>query len=284
MKRIRSKAPVQAWKTFSRKSSWLLSFVFLGVFATSCIPQKDLTYLQVPEDQEGQDSLFYEIQRQKYVIQENDILNVTVRSFSEEAAVAFNNARTQNLQNVGDGYFYITGYSVDSEGYISLPVVGDVLVEGLTIEEVKIKINEKLSLYFQEDAMFTNVQLSGIRFSVVGEVNRPGKYTIYQNQANIFEALAMAGDANVYGMRNKVQIIRQYPDGARIIELDLTDVETLSDPDYLVQPNDIINVKPAKQRSWGIGETGFSTFVQTLSIISSILLIAVSLNNLSRNG
>lgn len=254
-------------------------FFLLAVVFASCIPQKDLTYLQVPEG--AQPDSIYAIQRQKYVIQENDILNVTVRSFSEEASVAFNNARTQNLQNVGDGYFYITGYSVDSEGMIELPVVGRVLIEGLTMEEAKARINERLSLYFQEDAIFTNVQLSGIRFSVIGEVNRPGKYTIYQNQANIFEALALAGDANIYGMRREIQIIRQYPEGVRVIEMDLTSTEVLTDPDFMVQPNDVINVKPLKQKSWGIGEQGFSSFVQTISIVSSVLLIAVLLRNLS---
>lgn len=270
--------PRTLFRRFSLASLFLVLVIGLGT--TSCIPQKDLTYLQVEEGEEA-DSL-YSIQRQKYVIQENDILNVTVRSFSEEAAVAFNNSRTQNLQNVGDGYFYITGYSVDSEGFIALPVVGNVQVEGLTIEEAKVKINEKLSLYFQEDAIFTNVQLSGIRFSVIGEVNKPGKYTIYQNQANVFEALAMAGDANVYGMRREVQIIRQYPEGVRVIDLDLTDINVLTNPDFMIQPNDVINVKPLKQKSWGIGEQGFTTFTQVLSILSSAVIIVGTIWGLTR--
>lgn len=253
--------------------------LLVGVLA-SCIPQRDLTYLQVPEESEG-DSLFYSIQRQQYIVQENDILNVTVRSYSDEATAAFNSVRQSNLQNVQDGYFYLTGYSVDSQGEINLPVVGAVEVEGLTIEEVQDRINSALGLYFQEEAVFTNVQLSGIRFSVIGEVNRPGKYTIYQNQANIFEALALAGDANIYGMRREVQIIRQYPEGVRVFELDLTSAEVLTDPDFMIQPNDVINIKPMRQKSWGIGETGFSSFVQTLSIVSSILLIAVTVSNLN---
>ncbi|NVK04825.1 MAG: polysaccharide biosynthesis/export family protein [Flavobacteriia bacterium] len=253
--------------------------LLVGVFA-SCIPQKELTYLQVPKDFEGSDSSYFEIQHQLYYVQQNDILNITVRSFSDEAAATFNVARTANLQNVQDGYFYLTGYSVNSDGRINLPVIGEVEVEGLTIEEVKAKLNSELALYFPDEALFTNVQLSGIRFSIIGEVNRPGKYTIYQNQATIFEALAMAGDANIYGKRDEVQIIRQYPEGVRLIELDLTDAETLSHPDFLIQPNDIINVKPVAQKSWGIGETGFSSFVQTLSLVSSILLIAATISRL----
>lgn len=258
---------------------FLPAIILLGLFTTSCIPQKDLTYLQMPERQS--DTTLFPIQRTAYQVQVNDILNITVRSYSEEATAAFNSAQTTNIQNASDAYFYLTGYSVDSEGNISLPVVGSLKVVGLTVEEVQKLLNQKLQLFFQKDAVFSNVQLSGIRFSVIGEVKSPGKYTIYQNQANIFEALAMSGDANVYGMRNSIQIIRQFPEGTKVIELDLTDAEVLSNPSFYIQPNDIINVKPLAQRSWGIGETGFSTFVQTLSIISSILLIAVSLNNLS---
>lgn len=265
--------------TISRGFGILTILLLVGVLSTSCIPQKDLTYLQVEEGAEP-DSI-YAIQRQKYVIQENDILNITIRSLDEEATAMFNTSDNERLQNVSDGYFYLRGYSVDSQGAIVLPVIGIVLVEGLTVEEVRELISSKLALYFQEGAMFISVQLSGIRFSVVGEVQKPGKYTIYQNQANIFEALAMAGDANVYGMRNEIQIVRQYPEGVKIIELDLTSVDVLTNPDYMVQPNDVINVKPLPQRSWGIGETGFSTFVQTLSVVSSILLIAASLRNLS---
>lgn len=266
----------QGWTSLFRHA---LPLILLGTLV-SCIPQKDLTYLQAASDTES-DSLFFSIQRQQYIIQENDILNVTVRSYSDEATAAFNSVRSTNLQNVQDGYFYLTGYSVDSEGMILLPVVGSVMIEGLTVEEARVRINQSLSLYFQEEAIFTNVQLSGIRFSVIGEVNRPGKYTIYQNQANIFEALALAGDANIYGKRREIQVIRQYPEGARVIELDLTSVEVLTNPDYMIQPNDVINVKPLRQKSWGIGETGFSSFVQTLSIVSSILLIAVTVSNLN---
>lgn len=258
----------------------LILFVF-GLLFSSCIPQKDLTYLQT-EEQTNTDSLVLPLNREIYLIQVNDILNITVRSYDPKMAAAFNTISTERMQvNGGEVFFYLTGYTVDVDGAIYLPVIGRVEVVGLTTSEIRDLLNQKLELYFQSEALLTSVQLSGIRFSVIGEVKRPGKYTIYQNQANIFEALAMAGDVNVYGIRNEIQIIRQYPEGVRLINLDLTEIDVLSDPNYMIQPNDIINVKPLPQRSWGIGETGFSTFVQSLSIISSVLLIAISLRNLS---
>ncbi|GAB5558162.1 MAG: hypothetical protein SchgKO_23750 [Schleiferiaceae bacterium] len=189
----------------------------------------------------------------------------------------------QNNINGGDIQFYLNGYSVDNEGFIETPILGKIQVQGLTIEETKDLVQQKLLNYFQEDAVFASVQLAGIRFSVVGDVQRPGKYVIYQNQANIFEALASAGDIAFVGDRRNVQIIRQYPEGVKVFEVDLTDKAVLSDATYMLQPNDIINVKPLSAKSWGIGTTGFDTFASILSILASSILIVVNVQALSNN-
>lgn len=278
-----SNKPIARKSPASKTLSWMpIVLTILCLSISSCIPQKKLTYLQ-EGDAMPNDSGYYSLQRKDYQIQINDILNISIRSYNAEVAAAFNTANTDRLTTSGSGdmYFYLTGYTVDNEGFIDLPVVGRLEVLGKTTDEVKDYLNQKLTLYFQEAAIYSNVQLSGIRFSIIGEVNRPGKYTIYQNQANIFEALSMAGDATVYGKRGEVQIIRQYPEGTRVFELDLTDRAVLSDPDFMIQPNDIINVKPASQRSWGIGTTGFSTFVQAISAVSSALLIVLTVQQLS---
>lgn len=246
--------------------------------ATSCIPRSKLTYLQGPENQEQKDSTYIPLKRPSYRVQINDLLNISIRTYNPEVAQMFNStvANTQ-IANVSDGYFYLTGYSVDNLGNITMPILGTVQVNGLTIDQVKEAVELRLQKYFNEDAIFANVQLSGIRFSVIGQVNRPGKYTIYQNQANIFEALALAGDATVYGQRYDVQLIRQYPEGIQIYELDLTQQEVLTNPNYMIQPNDIINVKPSRQTSWGFGGTGLTTvqaIAAALGIVSSAVIIA----------
>ena len=262
----------------------LLLGLLVAISVSSCVSKSKLTYLQDKGTEVPDTAGYQEIIRNSYRIQQNDILTINIRSLDPEVSQMFNSTNVQNNNlNGGDLQFYLNGYSVDSEGFIEPPVLGQIQVQGLTIEETKELVQQKLLYYFQEDAVFASVQLAGIRFSVVGEVTRPGKYVIYQNQANVFEALASAGDIAFVGDRRMVQIIRQYPEGVKTFDIDLTDKAILSNPTYMLQPNDIINVKPLSAKSWGIGTTGFDTFASILSILASSILIVVNVQALSNN-
>ena len=249
------------------------------MICSSCVGKKKLTYLQT---QENTDSLTFHLERTDYRLQVNDIVNVSIRSLNTEANELFNSAeaQAQNL-NAGDIIFYLQGYSVDNQGNITLPVLGEINVLGLTIKHLKDSIDVKLSEYFQDNSAFSRVQLAGIRYSVIGDVERPGKYVIYQNQANVFDALALSGDITFVGDRQNVQIIRQFPEGVKLFEIDLTDANVINDPRFFVQPNDIINVKPLNVKSWGIGTTGWQTITLGLSALASALTIIFTLNNIS---
>jgi len=251
--------------------------LFLSVLLfSSCVSRKRLTYLQETESDEGKK---YELNRSQYQVQPNDILNITIRSFDQETAAMFNSERSGNLA-AGDLVFYLTGFSIDLAGNISMPVIGKVNVVGKTTEEIKELIEQKLNDYFKEGAVFVSVQLAGVRFSVVGDVSRPGKYVIYQNQVNIFEALAQAGDITIVGDRREVQIVRQTNEGVKTINLNLTDKNILTSPYYFIQPNDIINVKPLAVKSFGIGTTGFQTFASVLGVLASTATLIFTLSRI----
>lgn len=246
------------------------------VFFSSCVSKKRLTYLQ---DTEPGLLETYKLKRTNYQVQPNDILDITVRSFDEEATQIFNSDQVNNL-NAGDLIFYLTGFSVDLEGNIEMPVIGKVQVLGKTIDEIRMLIEQKLNNYFKEGAVYISVQLAGIRFSVVGDVNKPGKYVIFQNQVNIFEALAQAGDITIVGDRRQVQIVRQTPEGVVTFDLDLTNKDVLTSPSYFIQPNDIINVKPLAVKSIGIGTTGFQTFASVLGVLASTATLIFTLSRI----
>ncbi len=269
------------YKAFSWRTSLVGAFfvLFLMGTTTSCISRKKLTYLQTPT--EVSDSMVFQLKRSDYKLQINDIVNIDIRSINPEASALFNPGGDvrQNLV-AGDIIFYLQGYSVDNEGYIEIPVVGRVYVVGKTIKELKETLDQKLTEYFQENSVSTRVQLAGIRFSVIGDINRPGKYVVYQNQAHIFDALALSGDISIVGDRRQVQIIRQYPEGLKLYEVDLTDVNALSDPRFFIQPNDIINVKPMRVKTWGIGTTGWQTISLSLATLASALTIVLTLQRL----
>lgn len=258
----------------------LLALITIIGIGTSCVSKSKLTYLQT---EASLDSLTFQLKRSEYKLQVNDIVNIDIRSLNQEANALFNNSATGQVNNLqaGDIIFYLQGYSIDNQGKINIPVIGELTVVGLTVGDLKDTIDNKLTDYFQENSAFSRVQLAGIRYSVIGDVERPGKYVIYQNQANVFDALALSGDISIVGDRRNVQIIRQFPDGVKIFEVDLTKAEVIKDARFFIQPNDIINVKPLNVKSWGIGTTGWQTITLGLSALASALTIIFTLNELS---
>lgn len=258
----------------------LTILVLLLAFISSCVPKKRLTYLQ--ENKET--SVEYKLHRSAYKVQPNDILSITVRSFDLETSQMFNIANQTGMVQLqaGDILFYLQGYSIDLKGNIQMPILGELAVADKTIEEIQAQVETELKKYFTEEALNVSVQLAGIRYSIVGEVNRPGKYVIYQNQVNIFEALAHGGDISIVGDRKQVMIVRQQPGGdVNTFYLDLTDANVLNNPGYFIQPNDVINVQPLVQKSYGIGTTGFQTFSQILSVLASTITLIIAINSLS---
>lgn len=258
-----------------------LFLIFVGLFS-SCVSKKRLTYLQDSEGTVEIDTSYYRIQRKLYRVQPNDILSISIKSFDDEISARFNaSLNPGQAGNLGDLIFYLNGIQVNFNGEIEMPVIGLVNVSGKSTEEIKALLTTILQDYFKDEAVYVSVQLSGIRFSIIGDVNTPGKYVAYQNQLNIFEALAMAGDITVVGDRKKVQIIRQEVGGLRTIELDLTSKNVLSSKDFFVQPNDIINIKPLAVKSLGIGTSGFETFASILGVLASTATLIFTISRIN---
>lgn len=253
--------------------------VMIVLFFTSCVPKKRLTYLQ----SEGSDSNPIELQRSYYAIQPNDMLSINIRSMDEETNELFNLASSAQINpQMGDLIFYLNGYSVDLEGFIDIPVLGKMYVKDKTIEQIRKEITDSLGTYFNEDAFNVLVQLAGIRFTVIGEVQMPGSFVLYQNQTTIFDALSRAGDITMVGDRKNVTIVRQVAEGkVQTFTLDLTQRDVIGDPNYFIYPNDIINVQPLPQKSYGIGTTGFETFSQLFSVAVSTISLIIVLNNIN---
>lgn len=243
----------------------------------SCIPNKELVYLQNQETAMDSTQVITEKQN-PYRIQINDILNIRVKSMDQKNVQIFNPAGEANLNASGEQRAYFDGFTVDLHGNIRIPVLGDVNVLGYTTEELEQMLEQKLlEKEFKETAnIFVSVKLTGIRFTVNGEVGSTGTQTLYQARVNIFEALANAGDVEITGNRKDVLIIRQYPQGQQIHHVNLLDIAVMQSPYYYIQPNDIIYVKPLKQKSWGTGTTGMqtmATIITALSLVTTTLLL-----------
>ncbi|MCX7549345.1 polysaccharide biosynthesis/export family protein [Xanthomarina sp. F2636L] len=243
----------------------------------SCIPNKDLVYLQNLETATDSTQVITEKQT-PYRVQINDILNIRVKALDQDNVQIFNPVGEENLNADGEERAYFDGFTVDLHGNIRIPVLGDINVLGYTTEEIEQLLEKKLlEEEFKETAnIFVSVKLTGIRFTVNGEVGGTGTQVLYQARVNIFEAIANAGDIKMTGNRKDVLIIRQYPQGQQIHHVNLLDAQVMQSPYYYIQPNDIIYVKPLKQKSWGTGTTTMQTVgtvITALSLVTTTLLL-----------
>jgi polysaccharide export outer membrane protein len=239
----------------------------LIILSSSCISQKELTYLQEQEGQTDSLRVLTEVQK-PYRVQINDILNVQVKALDQETTQILNPTGDANLNASSQERAYFDGFTVDLRGNIRIPILGQLQVLGLTTEEIQDLIEQRLlEEQFKDTAqIFVTVKLAGLRYTATGEVGSPGTNVLFQERVNIFEALANVGDVALTGNRKEVMIIRQYPQGQEIHYVDLTDRAVMQSPFYYIQPNDMIYVKPLKQKSWGTGTTG----TQTLGTVAAV--------------
>lgn len=250
------------------------------LMAFSCISNEKIIYLQnLEENPPIKDGELITYKIPEYKLQFNDIIDVNVQTIDDMLQFGFNNKAPQtsgqmgnvSAQSGGDIY-YMTGYSVDQNGNIRLPIVGDVYVKDKTLEEARVAIEESLRKYVTSE-LYVKVKLGGIRYSALGEFRRPGKFVVLQDRMTIFEAIANAGDLTTVAKRDDVLLIRQYPEGTRLHRIDLLDRHIVESPFYFIQPNDQLYVEPMKVREAGTGENTAQSLALIFSGISAMALI-----------
>lgn len=246
--------------------------ILIGITSMiSCIPTKRLTYFQ--EDEFAVDTLILVHKRQEpYRLQINDLLSIRIKVLDQETVGIFNPISDVSPNATGEERLYYDGFVVDDHGDIRMPILGKVNVLGLTVDEIREKLENQLKQdVFKEEAnLFVTVKLSGIRYTINGEISRPGSNIIYRDEVSIMEAIANSGDITMEGDRSDVVIIRQYPTGQKVHRIDLTKIEAMQSPYYYIKPNDLILINPLPQKSWGTGTTGFETFRTIAVIVSAI--------------
>jgi polysaccharide export outer membrane protein len=213
-------------------------------------------------------------QQKPYRVQINDIISIRVKSLDQNNVQILNPIGDANLNAGTEERSYFDGFTIDLHGNIRVPTLGYINVLGYTTEEIEKLLEKKLlEEQFKEAAnIFVTVKLTGLRFTASGEVGSPGTQTLFQERVNIFQAIANVGEIPLTGDKKDVLIIRQYPQGQKIHHLDLTDVKVMQSPYYYIQPNDMIYVKPLKQKSLGTGTTA----MQTLGSIATILSLVTT--------
>lgn len=250
----------------------IICSLFFALLLASCGQYKRYTYLQAKYPEK--DTL-YAKKLTPYLLQPSDILQVKISSVLDKASRELFSSDVSNMptgMSSGTSGLYLMGNTIDSEGYISLPVVGKIMVGGMTLEEAREKIYQT-AITYSTDAR-VDVKLLSFRISIVGEVKAPGYYTIYGTRATLLEGLSMAGDLTYNGQRKNILILRSFKDGTRTIKVDLTSRDLLSSEKYFLQPNDIIYVSPFKTAAFRAKISDYAVFMTLItSTITAVLLI-----------
>ena len=244
---------------------FLFSLTFIALF-NSCVSKKDIYYFQ-DIDTVGIENSF------KFLnIQPGDILDIQIKALNPESILVFQRQTTLGIQQQQIQNRAIEGYLVGEDGSINLPILGDIDTSNQNTQTLAQNIQKALNPYVKNPTV--NIRLLNFRVSVLGEVQKPGTYTVLEERLSLPQALGLAGDLTINGDRNNLLLIRS-EDGKKINQiLDLTKTNLLKSPFYFLKQNDIIYVRPnnARVKSSGlVGDAG--TIVSILSLAISILIL-----------
>lgn len=254
------------------KRKVVLGFLLVVLFG-SCTSKKQLVYLQDLNKESSED--FVLSQPKEYKIQNRDILYIKFITLDQNTNMLFNaNSGGQTNLFRDESSIYIDGYAVSDSGYIDLPVIKKVKIEGLTLQEAHRLIQQKAENFLKEPTVI--VKLISFKFTVLGEVSRPGVFKNFNNQLTVFEAIAMAGDISNQGDRENVLVIRPKENGTQTFRLNLKNKNILSSEAYYLLPNDIVYVEPTNSKVFQLNIPSLSLF---LSSLSTLILILNFVNN-----
>lgn len=261
--------------------------ILILAITSSCISNKRITYLQNLAENEPidlEEFIPYAEVDYEYILQPFDIVEINFASSDEEFTQAFSfqqNAGGQNMGGMGGGGagggggsdpLYFRGYSIDKNGEVEIPKLGKLKIAGLTEEEAKNLVQEKINEFFKEE-VYVRLRMAGIRYTTLGEFNSVGIQIIFKNRATIFDALANSGETTILGKKNKMFLIRQYDNGVKIHQINLNDRALLASPFYFIQPNDILYLEPMKIRQIGTADNLTATMALFAGLLASTLLI-----------
>jgi polysaccharide export outer membrane protein len=211
-----------------------------------------------------------------YKIQPRDILYITVKAMTPDGTIKdflSSNGTAFNLsQSESGGALF--GYTIDSEGYITLEAVGQIKVGGLTLEETRKLVQELAGKVFKNATI--DCKLLSFKFTVIGEVRSPGAYVNYNNYLTVLEAIGRAGGVSDFGDRDKVLVIRPIDKGTKTFKINLQDKKILSSEAYFLLPNDIVIVQPLKQKIFNLNLPTISFIFSTVTSTITMTLLLIN--------
>lgn len=246
-----------------------IAFFILLSLMSSCASKKDLVYFQ-PDSTSLNTS--YELNAPK--LQPGDILTISITADDIRATEPFNQINAYQTGTPQNANPFIPTYSIDNDGNIDFPKIGEIKIAGLTRTQAIDKIRSEVSKYIVNPGV--NMTIRNFKVTVLGEVVKPGTYTIDNDRITLLEALGLAGDLTINGVRKNVLVIREQNGQKSEFRVDLTKRDVLNSPVYYLSQNDVVYVEPNGARVQSSKYTqNTSIFVSIASLIITMVAVVV---------
>jgi polysaccharide export outer membrane protein len=256
----------------------LLVLVSVSLSFTSCFSSRPVPYFNGGLDTAQRQ----DVRIPDQLIQKGDILNIVIYSDNAEATAIYNQASGSGGSvfspqgtkgNATATPVGTSGYLVDNNGSIRLHAIGTLYVEGMTRQQLEELITKKLDLLGVLSNPYCVIRFNNFKIIVLGEVASPGVFTIPTEKASVLEALGMAGDINMYGRKDKVMLIRENQGKRTYYNLNLTDPNIFSSPNFYLRQNDVLIVQADPRKSTAADVQTMQYITLGLTVVSTIAII-----------
>lgn len=246
--------------------------VLIMLVLGSCTSRKKLVYFNSNEALSGEGI------NKNYdpVLKTDDVLSITVLGIDPDAVKPFNIPVTTINQNIGgysQGAPTPQGYLIDPQGNIDFPVVGKIKIAGLSRSNAIDTLKSYLKPYLNSPTIL--IRIINYKITVLGEVRNPGTFTIPNERVTLPEALGIAGDLLITGVRKNVLVIRDIDGKKTETRVNLTSKELFSSPVYYLAQNDVVYVEPnrAKMNSSAVNTANISLVVSVVSLLVTMAVL-----------
>ena len=252
----------------------LFLIIITSFLLISCSTNSQLIYLR-----DADHNNFFQVDYSNLMnnIESGDILKIDVQTIFPEAAIPYNAINLNNATSTNPELLKLEGYLINESKIINYPVLGEISVENLSLNQLENKITQLLL----EGGHLTNhtvkIKRLNSKFTVLGQVNNPGTFSNFDEKLNILQALGYAGDLTIEGKRTDITIIREKNGLRKIHKIDLTNSDFLSKAHYQIKNNDVIIVNPNYSKVKSAGFIGSSSSIASISsLLLSITLLIIN--------
>jgi polysaccharide export outer membrane protein len=250
------------------KSQKLFLLVLILQAFNSCTSSSGIVYLQdayssKPENKKVE----YEPK-----LQPDDLLSIIVSAENPESTIPFNLPQIQGNYDTGANQYGVKSYLIDNDGKIDFPVLGKIQLGGLARREANNKMVLLIAEYVKNPGV--NLRILNFKFSVLGEVARPGTFTIDSERVTLLEALGKAGDLTIYGKRSDIMLIRENNGTKSYHKINITKADFVHSPYYYLSQNDVIVVNPNRTKiNSSVVGPNTSVIMTSISLLITLLVV-----------